>query len=160
MVDANGAAVQTGTRVTIPDRGWPSLGGHFVCPGFGSIAVYDEPAGSPEPIPASFELERIVGDVGCDTIIPPYAGFSLQIDPTADHPVFAATETGLRLPVLWGSEFRGSAGPPAVVVDARGFAYESSAFVAVRGVAVPALGDHFVCPAPDAVYIFNEPPPS
>ena len=106
----------------------------------------------------SFPLVRVRGDLGCDTILPPYRSWVFHLDPDAADPVWAIADTGARLRVEWGSEFRGLVGPPPVIVDGAGLVVVREGTPGAqpdRG--WPSLGDHFVCPGPDTLYVFNDP---
>ena len=73
---------------------------------------------------------------------------------------WAIADTGARLRVEWGLEFRGLVGPPPTVVDGEGVMVvrEGTAGAMPDG-AWPSLGGHFVCPGPETLYVFNEPLP-
>lgn len=132
----------------------------------GPSPVATEPAG-PSPSPSAsagqvpeFSLTRVRGDMGCDAMLPPYRAWVFHVDPSAGtEPVWAVAETGARLRVEWGSEFRGLVGPPPAIVDGEGIvvARDGTRGGIPRG-GWPSLGDHFVCPGPETLYIFNEPP--
>lgn len=105
-----------------------------------------------------FPLVRVRGDMGCDSILPPYRSWVFHLDPTAAEPVWAIADTGARLRVEWGSEFRGEVGPPPVIVDGDGIVVVREGTAGVMpDRAWPSLGDHFVCPGPEALYVFSEP---
>ena len=113
--------------------------------------------GSAEP-ERTFPLVRVRGDLGCDTILRPYRSWVFHLDPGASEPVWAIADTGTRLRVEWGSEFRGLVGPPPVIVDAEGLVVvrEGTAGANPDG-AWPSIGDHFLCTGAETLYVFNEP---
>ena len=114
-------------------------------------------SGSPEPDP-TVPLVRVRGDLGCDSIMPPYRSWVFHLDPHAAEPVWAIADTGARLRVEWGSDFRGLVGPPPVIVDGEGLVVVREGTAGTMpDAAWPSLGDHFVCPGPETLYVFNEP---
>ncbi len=108
-----------------------------------------------------FTLAPAAGDVGCDSIMPPYRSFVMHIDPSASQSVWAMADTRARLHVVWGSVFRGLVGPPARVVDDHGVEVaRDGTVVTIPDRSWPSLAGRFVCPSPDTVYVFNQAPPA
>lgn len=109
----------------------------------------------------TFALNRAPGDLGCDSVMPPYRSFVFQLDPSADEPVWADAITGPRLRVEWGAGFRGLVGPPAVVVDRQGLVVaQKGTTVEIPDGAWPLLAGHFVCPSTTTIYVFDEAAPA
>ena len=124
-----------------------------------SSTVLKSPSATPGASAPTFKLERSPADLGCDAMPVSYRVFEINIDPTAAQPfVWAITDTGVRLRVLWGAHDRGLVGPPPVVVDGSGvvIARDGTRIDVPEG-AWPSLAGRFVCPGPDAVYITDQP---
>jgi hypothetical protein len=101
-----------------------------------------------------------VGDVGCDSIAIHYTKARFVIDPAAADPVTAVSDRGRALRTFWAEGF--VAGPPTdpVVRDGGGQVVARNGHILeIAGHAFPELHGHLVCPAEDALYIFNMPPP-
>lgn len=123
---------------------------------------------SPMPVPATaipspnretFALPRMQSGMGCDSVPAPYRSFTIHIDLSAAEPVWAIANTGARLRVEWGSTFRGLIGPPPTIIDDRGLILGDGKDIQVPSDAWPSIGDHFVCPSSQTVYVFNEAAP-
>jgi hypothetical protein len=115
------------------------------------------PAGSG----AGLVLRRAPDDLGCDAIGVDYRSVTFQIDPTADEHVFAITDRGALLRTFWGSGFQAGTAEDPVVRDATGTIVASDGDVLpVPEGAYPDLHGHFVCLAPDALYILDEAEPT
>lgn len=124
-------------------------------------ACTNTPAPSPSPAAegSPMPLRALVGDLGCDTIGIPYRAVQFRIDPAEADPVTAVTDQGMSLRTFWAAGF--VAGSPAdpVVRDAAGQVVATDGErLEIPEAAFPELHGHFVCPSPDALYIFDEAP--
>lgn len=121
--------------------------------------------GGPRIIPTQqalpITLNLASGDVGCDTIRMQYRSIVIHIDPTAADPVWAITDTGVRLRTFWSSEFRGGTSLDPVVYDAGGVVVaRDGTTIEIPEGAWPNLAGYFVCPGPDSMYVFSVPAPT
>jgi hypothetical protein len=120
-------------------------------------------AAAPSAVPSgsatgSLELRQAPADLGCDTIGVEYRNVTFQIDPGAEEPVTAQTDTGKSLQTFWSAGFEGSAAE-RVVKDPTGqvVATNGETLVIPEG-AFPRLHGYFVCPSPNALYILIQDP--
>jgi hypothetical protein len=122
-----------------------------------------DPSSSPTVPTASgagLVLRRAPDDLGCDAIGVDYRSVTFQIDPTADEHVFAITDRGALLRTFWGSGFEAGTADDPVVRDATGtIVVRDGDVMSVPEGAYPDLHGHFVCLAPDALYILDEAEP-
>jgi hypothetical protein len=119
------------------------------------------PSSSPGDAGPDLVLRRAPDDLGCDTIGVEYRSVTFRVDPTADEHVFAITDRGGLLRTFWGSGFQAGTAEDPVVRDATGAIVirDGDALLVPDG-AYPDLHGHFVCLAPDALYIFDQAEPA
>jgi hypothetical protein len=103
-------------------------------------------------------LRQAPPDLGCDTIGIPYRNVTFQIDPAAEEPVTAQTDTGKSLQTFWSAGFQGSA-EERVVKDPSGQVVVSDGeTLAIPEGAFPRIHGYFVCPSENALYVLLEDP--
>lgn len=120
-----------------------------------SIAPSAAPSGSGS---GSMALRQAPPDLGCDTIGIPYRNVTFQIDPAAEEPVTAQTDTGKSLQTFWSAGFQGSA-EERVVKDPSGQVVVSDGeTLAIPEGAFPRIHGYFVCPSENALYVLLEDP--
>ena len=109
---------------------------------------------------AVIQLRQAPDNMACDTIGVDYRQVTFRIDPAAAEQVSALADTGAALRTFWSADFRGGPGGDRVVLDAAGAVVAGDGEVLVINPpdARPRLHGHFVCPAPDALYILAEDP--
>ena len=114
-----------------------------------------------DPSAVSLKLNIDRGDVGCDTIRTAYRSLVFRIDPSAADPVRAIGDNGQPLRTFWSASFRGGTSTDPVVYDSRGLVVaRDGTRIDVPEAGWPSLAGYFVCPSPDAIYVFDQPPPA
>ncbi len=133
------------------------VAGLFGLAGCGAWAPYPDATG-PDP-GATVVLRPTIGDVGCDTVQMPYRSVTFTIDPDAEEDVTALTDLGAGLVTFWGPGFRGGTAADPVVYGPNGAVVVTDGEVLAIPVGDwPSLGGYFVCPSPNALYIFSTGP--
>jgi hypothetical protein len=117
---------------------------------------------SPGPTQSAAEgtmtLRAAPADLGCDAMPVDYRNVTFRVDPGANDPVTAATDTGATLKTYWSPGFtltsvQDAAAAP-VVQDPNGqVVARDGEELAVPEGALPRLHGYFVCPSADAVYV-------
>lgn len=107
---------------------------------------------SADPPAVAIRLRIAPASDGCDTIGFPYRSIVIRIDAAAADQVWAITDGGARLNILWQAGFVGGTSANPVVFDPTG------AVVARDGEKIeiperdlPRLHGYFVCPWPAAI---------
>ena len=117
------------------------------------------PVASGGEIPLEIQLQPAPGNLGCDTIGVDYREVTFQIDPAAAEQVTALADTGSVLQTFWAAGFRGGTVADKTVLDPTGAVVVTNGDkLAIPEGAVPRLKGYFVCPSPDALYIFATDP--
>ena len=113
-----------------------------------------EPTASPSSAPG-FVLRAGTATGGCDAIGVEYQGLTWRIDPAADEPVTAITNTGVTLLTYWAPGFTAGTADERVIRDPAGV-------VVVRDGDGLRVGDrlagYFVCLGPQHLYVFTQDP--
>jgi hypothetical protein len=117
------------------------------------------PSAAPSgPASGSIALHAAPADLGCDAMPVEYRNVTFQIDPAAEEPVTAQTDTGKSLPTFWSAGFQGTA-DERVVKDPTGQVVATNGEkLAIPQGALPRLHGYFVCPSTDALYVLLEDP--
>ena len=117
------------------------------------------PASAPAASGAQIVLQTAPGDMGCDTIGVDYREVTFKIDPAAAEQVTALASTGTVLHTFWAAGFRGGSAADKTVLDPTGAVVVTDGErLAIPQGAFPSLKGFFVCPSPDALYIFAAEP--
>ena len=113
-----------------------------------------EPTASPSSAPG-FVLRAGTATGGCDAIGVEYQSLTWRIDPAADEPVTAITNTGVTLLTYWAPGFTAGTADERVIRDPAGV-------VVVRDGDGLRVGDrlagYFVCLGPQHLYVFTQDP--
>jgi hypothetical protein len=113
-----------------------------------------EPSASPIPSPG-FALRPGMATGGCDAIGVEYQSLTWQIDPAADEPVTALTNTGGTLLTYWAPGFTAGSADERVIRDPAGV-------IVVRDGDQLRVGDrlagYFVCLGPEALWVLTQDP--
>jgi hypothetical protein len=106
----------------------------------------------------SLALHPVPAGLGCDAMPADYRNVTFQIDPTAEEPVTAQTDTGKSLQTFWSAEFQGSA-DERVIKDPTGQVVATNGeTLAIPEGAFPRLHGYFVCPSANALYVLIQDP--
>jgi hypothetical protein len=120
------------------------------------------PSEGPSAVPggaSEIVLERMPGNAACDAIGVGYRSVTFFIDPTAHPNVWAVTDQGARLAVLWDASFVG--GPvldPSVKDKTGAIVVRNRDVLAIPQGAWPNLHGHFACPGVSSLWVFDAPP--
>ena len=134
------------------------------CASPGTTAPTAPPVASAAPSPTaapstSIELHRVAGDMGCDTIGIDYTNLTFHIDPAAVDQVTALTNKAVTLKTYWSKGFQPGSDSERVIRDASGQGVVRDGDpLLVPAAAYPRLAGHFVCLAPDAIYVLDADP--
>jgi hypothetical protein len=107
---------------------------------------------------ATIALRPAPAGLGCDAMPVAYRRVTFQIDPGAEEPVTAQTDTGKSLQTFWSTDFVGSTeglavkDPTGQVVAANGETLD------IPEGALPRLHGYFVCPSDNALYVLIQDP--
>jgi hypothetical protein len=125
-------------------------------PGAPSLSASVAP--SQPPSASGIVLQR-TGQAGCDTIGVDYKSATIRIDAASEPDVWADTDTGKKLAVNWTDGFTATDVGAPVINGPKGeeVARDGTVIVVPAG-AYPRLVGHFVCLAPDALYILETDP--
>ena len=103
-------------------------------------------------------LRAAPADLGCDAMPVAYRRVVFQIDPAAEEPVTAQTDTGKSLQTFWSAGFVGVSDGP-VVKDPSGQVVASNGEgLDIAEGALPRLHGYFVCPSDNAIYVLLQDP--
>jgi hypothetical protein len=104
--------------------------------------------------PSALVLRAAPANLGCDSIGVDYHRVTFRIDPTAAEQVSAVADTGKQLFVYWAAGFQPGTATDRVVRDPSGQVVVSDGEVlSIPQGDWPRLRGHFVCPAPNALYV-------
>jgi hypothetical protein len=136
--------------------------GYLAIAGAVALGGCDRFALDPDPtIQAATDivLRPASGDLGCDTVQVPYRSVTFSIDPAAEDDVTATTDLGAGLMTYWSLGFRGGTAADPVVYGPNDEVVVSDGDVLTIPVGEwPSLSGYFVCPSPNALYIFSTGP--
>ena len=108
---------------------------------------------------SSIVLQRVTGDLGCDTIGVDYTSLTFHIDPGATEQVIALTNRAVTLKTYWSMGFQPGSDAERVIRDGAGKVVVSDGDpLLVPAASYPRLAGYFVCLAPDAIYVFSQDP--
>ena len=134
------------------------------CASPGTSAPTPSPVPSAVPSPSaapstSIGLHRVAGDMGCDTIGIDYTSLTFHIDPAAEDQVTALTNKAVTLKTYWSNGFQPGSDSERVIRDASGqVVVRDGDPLLIPAAAYPRLAGHFVCLAPDAIYVLDADP--
>ncbi len=125
-------------------------------PGTPPATATPSPAPTATPIPSpGFALRAGTATGGCDAIGLEYQSLTWQIDPAADEPVTALTDTGVTLLTYWAPGFTAGTGDERVIRDPAGV-------IVVRDGDQLRVGDrlagYYVCLGPETLWVFTQDP--
>jgi len=114
---------------------------------------------STTPGPGVIILQHTPANAACDTLAVDYRSVTFFLDPTAETNVWAVTDRGARLAVLWDASFVG--GPvldPSVKDKTGAIVVRNRDVLQVPQGAFPNLHGHFACPSTSSLWVFDAPP--
>ncbi len=139
-------------------RSAPAANGAAPTPTQSEAAISSSPSPAPTatPIPSpGFALRAGTATGGCDAIGLEYQSLTWQIDPAADEPVTALTDTGVTLLTYWAPGFTAGTGDERVIRDPAGV-------IVVRDGDQLRVGDrlagYYVCLGPETLWVFTQDP--
>ncbi|HET9083969.1 MAG TPA: hypothetical protein VFN41_06150 [Candidatus Limnocylindrales bacterium] len=97
-------------------------------------------------------------DLGCDAMPVAYRRVVFQIDPAAEEPVTAQTDTGKSLQTFWSAGFVGVTDGPAVKDPSGQVVAANGEGLDIPEGALPRLHGYFVCPSDNALYVLLKDP--
>ena len=104
--------------------------------------------------PSALVLRAAPANLGCDSIGVDYHRVTFRIDPTAAEQVSAVADTGKQLLTYWAAGFHPGTATDRVVRDpANQVVVSDGEVLSIPQGDWPRLRGHFVCPAPNALYV-------
>lgn len=103
-------------------------------------------------------LRAAPADLGCDAMPVAYRRVVFQIDPGAEEPVTAQTDTGKSLQTFWSAGFVGVSGGPVVKDPSGQVVAANGEGLDIAEGALPRLHGYFVCPSDNAIYVLLQDP--
>ena len=116
------------------------------------------PGPSQSAAAGTITLRVAPADLGCDAMPVEYRRVTFQIDPAAEEPVVAQSDTGKSLPTFWSAGFAGSAEALAVTDPSGQVVAADGETLEIAEGALPRLHGYFVCPSTDALYVLLQDP--
>ena len=127
-------------------------------------APTSKPPSVPSPGPSqsaaagTMALRVAPADLGCDAMPVAYRRVVFQIDPAAEEPVTAQTDTGKSLQTFWSAGFVGVTEGPAVKDPGGQVVAGNGEGLDIPEGTLPRLHGYFVCPSDNALYVLLQDP--